>query len=81
MANVVDLRELDRKDAKLVEELVDILREKARRKKARMAVDAARDEDILEETFGGWADALDCEAFKHTIYESRIAGTRPEAKL
>ena len=79
MANMVDLTELDSKDAKLVEKLVESLREKAKRKKAKMAAEAVQEEDILAETFGGWADALDCEAFKRAIYEGRITGTRPEA--
>lgn len=81
MANVVDLRELENEDAELVVRLVESLREKARKKKVRRASNKEQEADVLDETFGGWADTLDCEAFKRIIYESRIAGTRPETKL
>jgi hypothetical protein len=39
------------------------------------------EEDVLEATFGGWADTIDCEELKRRIYESRLQGTRPEVKL
>lgn len=81
MADVVDLKELDNEDAELVERLVKSLREKASKKRAKPVSSKEPEIDVLDQTFGGWADTLDCESFKRTVYASRIAGTRPQARL
>ena len=37
--------------------------------------------DLLDMTFGGWAETIDCEELKKNIYADRLITTRPEVKL
>jgi len=37
--------------------------------------------DIIDATFGSWADLVDCEELKKNIYADRLVSTRPEVKL
>ncbi len=37
--------------------------------------------DILDATFGSWADLVDCEELKKNIYADRQISTRQEVKL
>jgi predicted DNA-binding antitoxin AbrB/MazE fold protein len=37
--------------------------------------------DLLDATFGGWADLIDAEELKKNIYADRHISTRPEVKL
>ena len=39
------------------------------------------EKDILDATFGSWADLVDCEELKKNIYADRLISTRPEVKL
>jgi len=76
--NVINVRDLEEEDVKLLESLVERLR--AIRRKARGKMNG-RKEDSFEKSAGSWAGLIDGEELIRNIYADRLISNRPEVKL
>ncbi len=77
-ANVINLRDLEEEDVKLLESLAERLRA-VRHKTERKVTD--RKGDSFERCAGSWAGLIDGEELIRNIYSDRLISTRPEVKL
>jgi len=75
--NVINVRDLEEEDVKLLESLVERLRAIRRKVKGK----GSRKEDGFERSAGSWAGLIDGEELIHNIYADRLISTRPEVKL
>jgi hypothetical protein len=76
--NVINVRDLEEEDVKLLESLADRLG--AKRRKA-MGRTTEREKDGFERSAGSWAGLIDGEELIRNIYADRLISTRPEVKL
>jgi hypothetical protein len=72
MARFIDVSDLDKEDAELIEKIVERLRKALPRAEKKSA------SDILQKTAGAWAHTADCEELKRRIYEGRRSVENPE---
>jgi len=77
-ANVINVRDLEEEDVKLLESLAERFR--AIRRKARGEM-SGRENDSFERSAGSWAGLIDGEELIRNIYADRLISTRPEVKL
>ena len=78
MADVLDVRGLDEKDIKLLEALVENLKERAKQIKAEKPLE---EQDGFKRSAGAWKGLIDPEELISSIYSHRLVSTRSEAKL
>lgn len=75
--NVINVRDLEEEDVKLLESLAERFRAK-RRKAAGKTTNRG---DSFERSAGSWAGLIDGEELIRNIYTDRLISTRPEVKL
>ncbi|MFZ0931740.1 MAG: hypothetical protein WAN11_24295 [Syntrophobacteraceae bacterium] len=76
--NVINVRDLEEEDVKLLESLAERLR--AVRRKAKKKT-AEGKEDSFERSAGSWAGLIDGEELIRNIYADRLISNRPEVRL
>ncbi len=76
--NVINVRDLEEEDVKLLESLAERLRAIRRKAKGKMT---ERKEGSFERSAGSWAGLIDGEELIRNIYADRLISTRPEVKL
>jgi hypothetical protein len=76
--NVINVRDLEEEDVKLLESLAELLRSK--RRKA-METITEREGHSFERSSGSWNGLIDGEELIRNIYADRVISTRPEVKL
>ena len=76
--NVINVRDLEEEDVKLLESLAERLRAKRRKAKGKPV---GLKEDSFEKSAGSWAGLIDGEELIRNIYADRLISTRPEVKL
>ena len=77
-ANVINVRDLEEEDVKLLESLAERLRMIRRETKRRTT---EGEKDSFEKSAGSWAGLIDGEELIRNIYSDRLISTRPEVKL
>ncbi len=77
-ANVINVRDLEEEDIKLLESLAERLRV-IRRKANRKTTEGKK--DSFERSAGSWAGLIDGEELIRNIYADRLISSRPEVKL
>ena len=76
--NVINVRDLEEEDVKLLESLAERLRAKRHEAKGKIT---EREGDSFERSAGSWAGLIDGEELIRNIYADRLISTRPEVKL
>lgn len=77
-ANIINVRDLEEEDVKLLESLVERLRAKRRTAERKVTKE---EEDSFESSAGSWAGLVDGEELIRNLYSDRLISTRPEVKL
>ena len=77
-ANIINVRDLEEEDVKLLESLAERLRAVRRDSKGKRS---ERKEDGFEKSAGSWAGLIDGEELIRNIYADRLISTRPEVNL
>lgn len=77
--NVINVRDLDEDDAKMLEKLAERLRAAKRMKSAK--AEESKAEDGFKRSAGSWKGLVDGEELIRNIYADRLVSTRPEVKL
>jgi hypothetical protein len=75
--NVINVRDLEEEDVKLLE----LLAERFRAKRRKTAERIASREDSFARSAGSWVGLVDGEELIRNIYADRLISTRPEVKL
>ncbi|MGA2404969.1 MAG: hypothetical protein ABSG91_25260 [Syntrophobacteraceae bacterium] len=75
---VINIRDMDEEDVKLLESLAERLRAKRRKAKGKSP---EPEDDKFEKSAGSWAGLIDGEELIRNIYADRLISTRPEVKL
>ena len=76
--NVINVRDLEDEDVKLLESLAELLRSKRRKE---METITERGGHGFEWSSGSWRGLIDGEELIRNIYADRVISTRPEVKL
>ncbi len=76
--NVINVRDLEEEDVKLLESLAERLRAKRRKAKGKIT---EREEDGFERSAGSRAGLIDGEELIRNIYADRSISTRPGVTL
>ena len=76
--NVINVRDLEEEDVKLLESLAELLRSK--RRKA-METITEREGYSFERSAGSWDGLIDGEELIRNIYADRLISARPEVKV
>jgi hypothetical protein len=76
--NVINVRNLEDEDIKLLESLAELLRFKRRQE---METITERGGHSFERSSGSWSGLIDGEELIRNIYADRVISTRPEVKL
>ncbi len=76
--NVINVRDLEEEDVKLLESLAELLRSKRRK-----AMETITEPEgySFERSAGSWNGLIDGEELIRNIYADRLISTRPEVKL
>jgi hypothetical protein len=77
-ANVINVRDLEEEDVKLLESLAERLRAIRRKAKGKMT---GRKEGSFERSAGSRAGLIDGEELMRNIYADRLISTQPEVRL
>ncbi len=75
--NVINVRDLEQEDVKLLESLA----ERFRTKRRNVAEKITNREDGFERSAGSWVGLVDGEELIRNIYAGRLISNRPEVKL
>lgn len=75
--HVINVRDLEEEDVKLLESLAERFRAKRRKAAGKIATR----EDGFERSAGSWAGLVDGEELIRNIYAGRLISNRPEVKL
>jgi len=78
MGRIIDMRDLDERDAELLERLAKRLRKRAT---ARRSTGERTSMDAFSRSAGSWKGLIDPERLIGDIYANRLVATRPEIKL
>lgn len=78
MGRIIDMRDLDERDAELLESLAERLRKRAT---PRRSTAESTSMDAFSRSAGSWKDLLDPERLIRDIYANRLVATRAEIKL
>ena len=76
--NVINVRDLDEDDVKILERLAERLRAA---KKMKSKAEESRGEDSFKRSAGSWKGLIEGEELIRNIYADRLVSTRPEVKL
>ncbi len=77
-ANIINVRDLEEEDVRLLESLAELLRSKRRKAMETMT---EREGYSFEKSAGSWNGLIDGEELIRNIYADRLISPRPEVKL
>lgn len=78
MGRIIDMRDLEERDAELLERLAKRLRKRAT---VRSSTGEKTSKDAFSRSAGSWKGLVDPERLIRDIYVNRLVATRPEIKL